>query len=110
MMTAFTRLNYDKVRRCPGWSGPGWIGPKNDERCPGAMLWYDAPKNWQWRFHACPECQIVTIPFVTRWLDYTWWDFIFRCRIPWAIGNWKTRRYIRARKRARAKERAATVD
>lgn len=73
-----SRLNYDKVWRCPGWSGGGWRPSPDPPRCPGASFArfiYDRPA-WKWRFTRCPACGIVCLPIVTRWLDPAYWRWL----------------------------------
>lgn len=69
------RANYDKPHRCPGWSGPGWGGIKNDV-CEGTTSIrdrYDGPF-WQWKLRRHDECGTVTLPYVLRWLEWeTYW-------------------------------------
>lgn len=75
------RSNYDKVRRCPGWSGPAWKA--SEEICPGGMLidWYEYPyKVAQWRFMKCERCGTIVLPNVLKWLDYTWWQWMIERR------------------------------
>ncbi len=64
------RLNYDKARRCPTWSGPALRGPipKYEDTCPGGMITFtnkdgDLKKFYKFRFFACPECGVTTLPY-----------------------------------------------
>lgn len=60
---------YDKYRRCPGWIGGG---PKyaRVKRCEGGYLIdvYERPL-WKWRFHRCSKCDVLVLPYVSRWLS-----------------------------------------
>jgi hypothetical protein len=80
-----SRLNYDKVHRCPSWAGSGfscvWTGYRYDAgevECNGSFaplggIYYDLDgnnrKHWQWRFVKCNQCGIICLPYITRWLD-----------------------------------------
>ena len=63
-------LNYDKVRRCPTWSGPSLYGPnpKYEDSCHNGFIpltkedGYMKPL-WKFRFFQCPECKVVTLPY-----------------------------------------------
>lgn len=80
------RSNYDKMHRCPNWSGPAFKGGDGD--CPGGSLssqMYPADgrnTHPRWRFYTCYQCGTVVLPNVLRNLDPTWWA--------WRI-EWKTR-------------------
>lgn len=74
-----SRMCYDKAWRCPGWIGGG---PKfaTVERCDGGrILLGDDAKHWQWKFLRCDTCDVVTWPYVTRYLSlYEWaWKIKF---------------------------------
>lgn len=69
-----SRLNYDKMHRCPSWSGGGWRSGPDKSACEGASFAsfiYDRPA-WKWRFTRCPQCRTLCLPYVTRWADLTW--------------------------------------
>src|ERR1700744_1005366 len=78
------RLNYDKVHRCPGWDGPAFKGPRKGDDCPSGSFagvggfYYreDCSERSKWerelRFIKCEKCGIVCLPYITRWLDYTY--------------------------------------
>lgn len=77
------RMNYDKHHRCPGWSGGGWTYPKR-ERCDGGSLMVPGSWNlertmalpadpwWKWKTYKCRKCDVLVLPYITRWLDPTW--------------------------------------
>jgi hypothetical protein len=70
-MIRVSRLDYDKAHRCPTWSGGGWRG--SDRHCDGsfASFIYER-RHWRWRFTRCHQCDVVCLPYVTRWLDPSW--------------------------------------
>jgi hypothetical protein len=81
-MTAFRRHCYDKPHRCPGWAGGGWKYPKpHRDICDGGSLTRQmhGPERrvrlYSFRSYRCGKCGTRTIPFVTRWLDPTWYRF-----------------------------------
>lgn len=107
---------YNKTWHCPGWAGGGWSSPyrvmKPDrlsdeeweiyanrhrhwyqakERCDGGSIWTLSrtdPLKW-FRSHRCTKCDVRTIPYVTRWVDYTYWWFVFRYDVPNRIEDFK---------------------
>lgn len=71
---SLSRLNYDKMHRCPTWSGGGWTYARDVAgKCDAsfASFMYARP-HWRWRFIRCPKCQVTCLPYVTRWLDPAW--------------------------------------
>jgi hypothetical protein len=40
-------------------------------------LFYEDPW-WQWRWHHCANCDVVTFPHITRFLDWSWWWYEIR--------------------------------
>jgi hypothetical protein len=63
---------YDKPWRCPGWSGGGWRYT-DDTRCESGHLdIFDGNRFPSWRFSRCNRCDVRAIPYVTRWLDWTY--------------------------------------
>jgi len=91
------RPNYDKRRRCPGWSGPAMKWAKDDTRTcnsgsidiytyydpnkpwygePGYSRWTDLADKWRtnWKFGHCTnaDCDVVTLPWVFRLIDPSW--------------------------------------
>lgn len=77
----FSRPCYDKPWRCPGWAGGGERYAKVDRCEDGRMLGWDGEHaHPQWRFHRCDTCDVVTWPYVTRWLDWRHWR--------WYIQGW----------------------
>jgi hypothetical protein len=72
MKRRISRPCYDKMHRCPGWAGGGWKCPKVD-RCDNGRINIDYDKRfWTWRFWSCDNCNVLILPYVTRWLDPTW--------------------------------------
>lgn len=71
-MARLSRGCYDKYHRCPGWIGGGLRYAKA-ERCDGGYITvnYDA-RLWKWRTWRCNKCDVVVLPYITRWLDPTW--------------------------------------
>jgi len=75
-----SRPCYDKWWRCPGWAGGGMKYAKQS-RCPSGSIgntctaWVDGRSGWRWKwhFHRCPECRIVVLPWLVRYVDPTWW-------------------------------------
>ncbi len=79
-----SRLNYDKVWRCPSWSGGGWTRGDDAGTCSASFAsFYFERSHPRWRFTRCPECGVICLPDVTRWADptYLWWYFGQRRRI-----------------------------
>lgn len=73
-----SRPCYDKPYRCPGWSGGGDLFAKR-VRCQnktGSMVNMYDKRLWQWRFNRHPECGVVVLPYVVRWLDWRWWKYV----------------------------------
>lgn len=90
----FRRHCYDKPRRCPGWAGGGWKYPKVS-RCPSGMLDFYIDPSWraQWRSYRCTKCGVRTIPYVTRWLDWTYLGFRFMRFLGAVKDRWEERRW-----------------
>lgn len=79
------RQCYDKPHRCPGWNGGGMRYPRDADqprrwwqqrtRCEGGYLWArslsDPWRNWRW--HRCTRCDVLALPYVTRYFDPAWW-------------------------------------
>jgi hypothetical protein len=88
-----SRPCYDKITRCPGWNGGG---PKfaRRQRCDnGHILTYDPAtdlplRGWLWRFLHCDTCDVVTWPYMTRYLSVPW----LAERLRWKISDRKYRR------------------
>lgn len=76
-----SRLCYDKAHRCPGWNGGGNHYPKGVSRCEGGRINLYDKRLWRWRFHRCDTCNVVTWPYVTRYLDPTNWGTEIRWQI-----------------------------
>ena len=87
-MVRVSRPCYDKPWRCPGWAGGGMRYARRS-RCNGGHM-----RGWQpddgahpaWRFHRCDTCDVLTWPYITRWLDWRW-------LAGWASMMWETRTY-----------------
>lgn len=85
------RMNYDKPHRCPTWSGPAWKRGKGDCASESfASYMYQQP-HWQWRTQHCRECGVITIPYVTRYVDPSW----IAWRIKRRFTDWKYDREMR---------------
>jgi hypothetical protein len=75
----FRRHCYDKPHRCPGWAGGGWKWKRGRDVCSGGSLtrqiYTDTSRVrfWSWRSYRCRVCGTRTIPYVTRWLDPSWY-------------------------------------
>ena len=86
-----SRLNYDKVHRCPSWSGAGWhAGFGNECDASFASFIYER-RAWKWRFTRCPQCRVLCLPYVTRWADPSWLHW-YLGRRRWIYGLWPYRR------------------
>jgi hypothetical protein len=72
-----SRPCYDKYHNCPGWTGGGMYHAKR-HRCDNGKIHTTRKKLWRWRFHSCDTCNVVVLPYVTRWLDPSW--FMWRIR------------------------------
>lgn len=76
-MKTWTRLNFDKMHRCPSWSGPAFRGPvRNSRECDGGSvpifdIREDHPMTWMLRTSACPKCGVRTLPYALIYL--TWY-------------------------------------
>lgn len=82
-----SRTCYDKAHRCPGWAGGG-IHSAKVSRCPSGsirtrdmrigeedgrrVVYGRYPSEDKWRFGHCTDCDVVTWPVITRWLDPGW--------------------------------------
>jgi hypothetical protein len=74
-----SRPNYDKMHRCPGWSGGGMLYAKVS-RCDGGSLAWNGDEyvdiyagRWcAWRVNRCSACGVYVLPSVVRWLDWRW--------------------------------------
>ena len=93
-----SRQCYDKYWRCPGWAGGGWKYP-DQSRCDGGSLmvpdsWdregtstVPADPWWRWKFYECRKCDVLALPYNTRWVDYTWWAW----KIESKIQDWRNK-------------------
>lgn len=83
-----SRPCWDKYHRCPGWAGPGWGNPRPGTDCPSGSLSgvidYDS-RWWRWRFHQCPKCAMVVLPYWSHVLDprFWWGHWAWRIRLWW---------------------------
>lgn len=65
-----SRPCYDKPWRCPGWSGGGPNKAKKYKCEDGRIQGWSGDKKYpHLYFHRCNECNVITIPFVLRWLS-----------------------------------------
>lgn len=66
-----SRPCYDKPHRCPWWAGGGWRYPRVD-RCEGGYIrGRGEQRAWEYRFHRCPVCNVLVLPYASRWFDPT---------------------------------------
>lgn len=83
---AFSRPDYDKPHRCPGWAGGGMRYARK-VRCDGGHVHIDYDRRgWQWRTHRCCLCGLLVLPYVIRWIDPRWLSY-------WASTTWRDARY-----------------
>ena len=76
-----SRPCYDKMRRCPGWIGGGLRWAKVD-RCDNGAIQIDYEARWwKWRTWPCNRCDVVVLPYVSRYLDPTWLVDAARSRV-----------------------------
>lgn len=76
-----SRPCYDKAWRCPGWAGGG---PKYAARktCrSGHMIGFAELPHWRWRFLRCDQCDVVTWPYMTRYLSP--WEIVDEITLWW---------------------------
>jgi hypothetical protein len=43
--------------------------------------------HWKYRTTRCPECSVLVLPYVARWIRLSWLRF-YVGRIPGRIGDW----------------------
>jgi len=74
VMMRLSRTCYDKPHRCPGWAGGGWKTARTDRCDNGSIRTKNDgyPGEHRSRFGHCTECNTVTWPVLTRWLDPVW--------------------------------------
>lgn len=97
-----SRTCYDKAHRCPGWAGGGTKGAsvyrcKNGSIRTGEIrieveggrrvVYGGHPAENKWQFGRCTDCDVVTWPVITRWLDPGWWGWQFKFW-KWDIEAW----------------------
>lgn len=95
-----SRPCYDKPHRCPGWAGGGTHSAK-EYRCSNGSIrtrvtdptpisadefsiWgqqYLYPGVAKWHPGYCNKCDVVTVPYALRWLD---WQYVLN----WRIKDW----------------------
>ena len=85
-----SRLDYDKPHRCPRRTGPAFRYSR-ETYCETGFIRdiYNGfyPRTWRWRFARCDSCDVVTLPYVTRWLDPTWVWYWLGC-VPGKLSWW----------------------
>ena len=79
-----SRPCYDKPHRCPGWAGGGWKYSKVDLCENGSIRTSSGgyPGEHRWSFGRCKKCDVITWPYMIRFIDPTnytmklrlWWD------------------------------------
>jgi len=61
------------------------------QRCEDGRLrgWNHGERRWPhlW-FHRCNTCDVVTLPFVTRWLDPSWTRYVIHNWWRFTAWNW----------------------
>lgn len=91
MRPRLSRPCYDKAHRCPGWAGGGGRSAKQS-RCDGGRIQVRRPYNaetmieqladgglnthpgaFPFKFGHCTTCNVITLPWATRYLDPTHW-------------------------------------
>jgi hypothetical protein len=73
-MVRISRPCYDKFHRCPGWVGGGPRHPRGESRCDGGRINVDYQNRmWKWRAWSCNTCDVVVLPYASRWLSVPWW-------------------------------------
>lgn len=98
--------NFDKYNRCPTWSGSRmkWGNEKYEGACNSGSIIARNPKylaegyptggGWRFKFHRCSECQVLVLPYVSRYLFphniYRYWNRRYL--------NWKALRPYRLRR------------
>ena len=84
-----SRPCYNKFHRCPGSAGGGIHDPRA-EQCDGGYLGaHYAVPHWKWRPARCPQCGVLVLPYMTRWLDP---GFLIRwklAKIPGKLRDWR---------------------
>lgn len=73
-----SRPCYDKMHRCPGWAGGGVCFARGESRCDNGHLRplrggtgdkIYAGRLRRLRFNRCDTCDVVTLPYVIRYVD-----------------------------------------
>lgn len=74
--------NFDKPRRCPCWSGPGWDWPEQAGRChcPSGYV-YSWDDGERWKVGRCHKCGHAVLPPWSRWLFPSFSVYQLRRRI-----------------------------
>lgn len=84
-----SRPCYDKFSRCPGWAGGGIRYPRVDQCDNGRiMVDYEDP-HWRWRWQRCDKCNVLVLPYMTRWLDPGWWKWRLRAMPGRVADRWQ---------------------
>lgn len=80
------RANYDKLHRCPGWSGGGWDGidvPVCAGKTSAAGIY--ERRLWAVRPYTHEECGTLILPSALRWFEpqtYRWqWTSLIPRRV-----------------------------
>ncbi len=92
-MPRFSRPCYDKWWRCPGWAGGGMKYAKV-KRCEGGSLanLHEWTRRCRWHCHRCPECDVIVLPIMVQWLDWSHWKWWLPYTIRELKYRWETRR------------------
>lgn len=58
---------------------------KTEERKPWGYLPIDYDSRWwKWKFHTCPTCNMLVLPYMVRWTSWrSWWYEIKYARNSW---------------------------
>lgn len=92
------RKDYNKPNRCPSWSGAGMSQYSWESKVLGEDLCHGGSSGYYadgmrigytlagWNFHRCDECDVLTLPYVLRWVDPDYWwgvkfKFGWRCQM-----------------------------
>jgi hypothetical protein len=80
---------YDKFHRCPGWAGGGLKYAKEDRCLHGGLMLSKSqgdPKYkrlWKFRFMRCDTCDVIVLPYYSKYLSVFWLWTIFKSRREW---------------------------
>jgi hypothetical protein len=62
-----------------------WWQPRSTCRYDGRLWAWGIDDPWQqWRWHRCNRCNIVAVPFITRWIDPFFWVAVIQ-HLAWTV-------------------------